>query len=102
MNLLNGLAVSDTGLIMEKAEIVSYTTRVETISYMESVLLGDPLDFLATWPPVRFLSSVPSLALCHQVYSACPTARRAGHCISGATGILLFYRSARPCNSVCD
>ena len=102
MNLLNGLAVSDTGLIMEKAEIVSYTTRVETISYMESVLLGDPLDFLATWPPVRFLSSVPSLALCHQVYSACPTARQAGHCISGATGILLFYRSARPCNSVCD
>ena len=27
MNLLNGLAVSDTGVIMEKAEIVSYTTR---------------------------------------------------------------------------
>ena len=27
MNLLNGLAVSDTGIIMEKAEIVSYTTR---------------------------------------------------------------------------
>ena len=28
MNLLNGLAVSDTGIIMEKAEIVSYTTRL--------------------------------------------------------------------------
>ena len=27
MNLLNGLAVSDTGIIMEKAEIVSYTAR---------------------------------------------------------------------------
>ena len=30
MNLLNGLAVSDTGIIMEKAEIVSYTTRCGT------------------------------------------------------------------------
>ena len=93
MNLLNGLAVSDTGIIMEKAEIVSFTTRVETISYMESVLLGDPFQFLARWPAVRFLSRVPSLALCHQVYTSCPSARRAGHCITGATGILLFYRS---------
>merc|ERR1712066_995760 len=62
MNLLNGLAVSDTGVIMEKAEIVSYTTRVETISYMESVLLGDPFDFLSRWPPVRLVSRLPSLA----------------------------------------
>ena len=92
MNLLNGLAVSDTGIIMEKAEIVSFTTRVETISYMESVLLGDPFQFLARWPAVRLLSRVPSLALCHQVYTSCPAARRAGHCITGATGILLFYR----------
>ena len=66
MNLLNGLAVSDTGIIMEKAEIVSYTTRVETISYMESVLLGDPFEFLSRWPPVKILSKIPSMALCHQ------------------------------------
>jgi len=91
MNLLNGLAVSDTGIIMEKAEIVSYTTRVETISYMESVLLGDPFDFLSKWPPVSFLAKIPSLALCHQVYSHCPSARQAGHAVTGATGILLFY-----------
>lgn len=91
MNLLNGLAVSDTGIIMEKAEIVSYTTRVETISYMESVLLGDPFDFLSAWPPVSFLAKIPSLALCHQVYSHCPSARQAGHAVTGATGILLFY-----------
>ena len=32
MNLLNGLAVSDTGIIMEKAEIVSYTTRYKLVS----------------------------------------------------------------------
>ena len=41
MSLLNGLAVSDTGLIQAKAEIVGYVSRVETISYTESVLLGE-------------------------------------------------------------
>jgi len=91
MNLLNGLAVSDTGKIMKKAEIVSYISSVETISYMESVLLGDPFDFLSKWPPVSFLSRLPSLALCNKVYSVCPSARKAGHCMTGATGILLFY-----------
>ena len=40
MNLLNGLAVNDTSDIKQKAEIYSYISRVETISYMESVLLG--------------------------------------------------------------
>ena len=66
--------------------------RVETISYMESVLLGDPFEFLSRWPPIKLVSRLPSLALCHQVYSACPTVRQAGHCVTGATGILLFYR----------
>merc|ERR550532_622294 len=46
MNLLNGLAVNDTGLIREKAEIYSYRCQVETISTLESMLLGDPFDFL--------------------------------------------------------
>ena len=42
MNLLNGLAVSDTGAIQDQAEIFCYLSRVETISYLESVLLGKP------------------------------------------------------------
>ena len=67
MNLLNGLAVSDTGLIMEQAEIVSYISRVETISYLESILLGDPFDFLTNWPPATFLARLPAMALCYQV-----------------------------------
>ena len=44
MNLLNGLAVNDTSDIKQKAEIYSYISRVETISYMESVLLGKAVD----------------------------------------------------------
>ena len=63
MNLLNGLAVSDTGLIREQAEIVSHMARVDTISYTESILLGDPLDFLGNWPPFKWISNLPSMAL---------------------------------------
>ncbi len=55
MNLLNGLAVSDTGIIREKAEIVSAISRVETISYIESLLLGDPFDFLSNWPVISWI-----------------------------------------------
>ena len=83
MNLLNGLAVSDTGLIREQAEIgkannyfndvftqlnvihvsVSHIARVDTISYTESILLGDPMDFLSNYPPFRWVARLPSLAL---------------------------------------
>ena len=55
MNLLNGLAVSDTGMIREKAEVVSAVSRVETISYIESLLLGDPFDFLSNWPVISWI-----------------------------------------------
>ena len=36
MNLLNGLAVSDTGVIREEAEIYAYKGQVEIISYLVS------------------------------------------------------------------
>jgi hypothetical protein len=38
------------GRIQEKSEIVAYLSRVDTISYAESLLLGDPFDFLSSWP----------------------------------------------------
>lgn len=69
MNLLNGLAVSDTGYIREQAEIVSHIARVDTISYTESILLGDPLDFLGNWPPFKWVSNLPSLALMKCLFS---------------------------------
>ena len=43
MNLLNGLAVSDIAEIVSAAEIESGISTINTISYFESVLLGDPL-----------------------------------------------------------
>jgi len=66
MNLLNGLAVSDTGAIQEQAEIYSYLSRVETISYLESVLLGDPFDFLSYVP--KFLHFLPPCSLLRPLY----------------------------------
>ena len=58
MNLLNGLAVSDTGIIREKAEVVTYISQVEKMSCTESVLLGDPFDFLSNFPVVRYYPSL--------------------------------------------
>ena len=90
MNLLNGLAVSDTGEIQEKAEIVSYISRVETISYTESVLLGDPFNFLSNWPRLKWIVSMPSCSFCSTLYKN-KVLKRFFHKITGSTGILLFY-----------
>jgi len=88
MNLLNGLAVSDTGLIREKAEIYSYTSQVETISTFESMLLGDPFDFLSNVPAM--LSSFPSCSLFRQLYRN--KSLRNVFTKIGASEILLFYK----------
>merc|ERR1711978_399591 len=63
---LIGLAVSDTGIIRDKAEIYSYKSQVETISTFESMLLGDPFDFLSNVP--QLLSALPSCSLFRQLY----------------------------------
>merc|ERR1719348_4281 len=90
MNLLNGLAVSDTAVIREKAEIVTYIIRVETISCFEAVLLGDPFNFLANWPAIKLLRNIPSVGICKALYRN-SAVRDISHKITGATGILLFY-----------
>ena len=87
MNLLNGLAVSDTGAIQEQAEIYSYLSRVETISYLESVLLGDPFDFLSNVP--RYLSFLPSCSVFRQLYRS--KSLRKIFTKLGASNILLFF-----------
>merc|ERR1719225_988715 len=87
LNLLNGLAVSDTGAIQEKAEIYSYLSRVETISYLESVLLGDPFDFLSNVP--RFFSFLPSCSLFRQLYRS--NMLKKIFTQMGASNILLFF-----------
>ncbi len=63
MNLLNGLAVSDTGAIRQEAEINFYSSQVEVISYVESMLLGDPFDFLSNWPAFVWLRRLPPCSL---------------------------------------
>merc|ERR1711962_1875206 len=88
MNLLNGLAVSDTGTIRDKAEIFCYRSQVETISTFESMLLGDPFDFLSHVPAL--LSHLPSCSLLRQLYRS-STLRRF-FTTFGASEILLFYR----------
>ncbi len=91
MNLLNGLAVSDTGLIRARAEVVGAVSRVETVSYVESLLLGDPFDFLGGWPrAVSWLRSLPALALCRSLFRS-RVIRDASVKVTGAANVLLFY-----------
>ena len=90
MNLLNGLAVSDIGIIQAKAEVIGYRSRVETISYTESILLGDPFNFLSNWPAFKWVKNIPSFSCCLQLYRN-RFIQDVFHKITGATGILLFY-----------
>ena len=41
MNLLNGMAVSDTGKILQKSQVLGQTALIDTIAYSESVLLNN-------------------------------------------------------------
>jgi len=87
MNLLNGLAVGDTREIQEQAEIYSHLSRVETISYLESVLLGDPFDFLSNVPSL--LAWLRPCSILRQVYRSRRMRSLLLHL--GAGNILLFY-----------
>ncbi|XP_069688344.1 transient receptor potential channel pyrexia-like [Periplaneta americana] len=44
LNLLSGLAVSDTQHIRQQAKVLSLVSRVKLIYYIESMMLGDPLS----------------------------------------------------------
>jgi len=88
MNLLNGLAVSDIGLIREEAEVLSLKSQVDLISYFESILLNDPYNFLTSWP--RLLASLPSCSACFWV-NKLPCCESLLTRLTGGTRLLLFY-----------
>jgi len=88
MNLLNGLAVSDIGLIREEAEVLSLKSQVDLISYFESILLNDPYNFLTSWP--RLLASLPSCSACFWVKKL-PCCESLLTRLTGGTRLLLFY-----------
>ena len=88
VNLLNGLAVSDIGVIQKRSEIVALIARVELISYIESILLGDPFKFLTNWPTIKSLRKLPPCDCLSKMYSM-KCIRRAFSRIMG--NILLFH-----------
>jgi len=85
MNLLNGLAVSDTGLIREEAEIHSHVCRVEVISAAEATILGDPAHILTG--PSRL---IPSCGIRRKL-SSIFRVRKLFQRMLGSNGIMLFY-----------
>ena len=72
VNLLNGLAVSDISVIQKEAEILSYVSRVELISFIESMLLGDPFHFLTNWPPFAWGRKLPPCDCFRSLYRVGP------------------------------
>ena len=88
MNLLNGLAVSDTGLIREEAEIHAHVCRVEVIAQVEATLLGDPANLLRGqgWlgrliPTCGLRRKIGSVLQCRNIFRT----------LTASKGILLFY-----------
>ena len=88
MNLLNGLAVSDTGLIREEAEIHAHVCRVEVIAQVEATLLGDPAHLLRGrgWlarliPTCGLRRKISSVLQCRNIFRT----------LTASKGILLFY-----------
>ena len=59
VNLLNGLAISDIAEIRKHAEVVAHISRVELISYLESLLLGDPFQVQPS--SITMLHKVPAM-----------------------------------------
>ena len=88
INLLNGLAVSDIGLIQKESETVALTSRVELVSYIESILLGDPFKLLTNWPSFQFLRTLPPCSCLTKIY-ATKLVKKMSSCIMGH--ILLFH-----------
>ena len=69
VNLLNGLAVNDIGLIQKQSETMALTSRVELVSYIESILLGDPFKLLTNWPSSQYLRKLPPCGCFSRIYS---------------------------------
>lgn len=57
LNLLNGLAVSDTQMIKNDAELVGYIARAKHVRYVETILLGNIV-------PVNFMEKISDICCC--------------------------------------
>ena len=90
MNLLNGLAVSDTRDIHDQAEMISIVSKVETISYAESVLLGDPFGYLSDKNPTRWIEKNSCLSYMSRILQS-KGAQSIFQIFTGNKGILLFH-----------
>ena len=49
---------------------------MDTISYTESILLGDPFDFLSNVPALGWMMRIPSLSCCREIYNRNKVARK--------------------------
>ncbi|XP_050298679.1 transient receptor potential cation channel protein painless-like [Anthonomus grandis grandis] len=64
LNLLNGLAVSDTQMIKNDAELVGHIARAEHIRYVESMLIGNII-------PVNVMKKLNDVCCCIPNFKSC-------------------------------
>jgi len=85
INLLNGLAINEISEIRRDAEIVNCAARIELISYIESILLGDPFGFLRNFPESKFAQKLPPCNIFRVSY---PCFKRLFRCMFGRKCLL--------------
>ncbi|TGZ38381.1 Uncharacterized protein DBV15_00471 [Temnothorax longispinosus] len=62
INLLNGLAISDTNKILSKAELIGLISRLRLIAYLEDIACGEPFSRFRNshslrWNPFGFFTN---------------------------------------------
>ncbi|XP_066141108.1 transient receptor potential cation channel protein painless-like [Euwallacea fornicatus] len=73
LNLLNGLAVSDTQMIKNDAELVGHVARAQHIRYVESMLMGNVL-------PMNVMKKISDMCCCLPISRSCSL--RVAHALS--------------------
>jgi len=94
-NLLNGWAIVDIGQTLEESEVATYKTTIESLAYMESLLMGDPSGYDDFYHSGGRGRGEWNLSLRDVLLKACPPFTKAFQKLVGSTGMLLFYTSLK-------
>ena len=77
---------------MTLMQVATYKTTIETLAYMESLLMGDPAGYDDYF---KEGGCGTTLSLRDCLLNACPPFTRAFQRLVGSTGMLLFYTSLK-------
>ena len=76
-------------------QVATYKTTIESLAYMESLLMGDPSGFDDFYNGGGRGRGEWNLSLRDVLLKACPPFTKAFQKLVGSTGMLLFYTSLK-------